>query len=42
MEKKEDKKSRSWAEENGAAIYGLGVLVSLGLLIVFARFCSNS
>lgn len=37
MNNKEEEKSRSWVEENGATIYGIGVFVFLALLVVFMR-----
>ncbi len=39
MDKNESKQERSWAEENGANIFGVGVFVLLGLIVIFMRFC---
>ena len=29
----------SWGERNGGTIFGLGVFVALGIIILFVRLC---
>ena len=41
MDDKKEEKGRSWAEENGGTILGMGVFVLLGLLVMFTTFCGQ-
>jgi hypothetical protein len=37
MEQKNEKELRSWSDEHGATIFGVGVFVLLGLIVVVIR-----
>ena len=39
MDENESKQKRSWAEENGATIFGVGTFVLLGLVGLMMRSC---
>jgi hypothetical protein len=39
VEKKDSEQTRGWAEKHGATIFGSGVFVLLGIMVVFMRFC---
>ena len=39
---KEEKRVRSWGEEHGGTIFGVGIFVLLGTLVVVMRLCGGS
>ena len=39
MKQEMDRVGRSWIEEHGGTIFGIGVFVLLGLIVVIGLFC---